>query len=114
MFTKQLKLLKDAGINGLRRPLTGILRSVLRQGVRSLDDLEDGIAKIAIETSHPKWLIERWIELYGKEDAVAMAHENNNPASVTMRVNTAKTTVDEAIAALKSEGIELVARGSSF
>ena len=43
----------------------------------------------------------------GEEDAVAMAHENNNPASVTMRVNTAKTTVDEAIAALKSEGFEV-------
>ena len=102
-----VEIAKRRGHKRIAPTVNGILRSVLRQGVRSLDDLEDGVAKIAIETSHPKWLIERWIELYGKEDAVAMAHENNNPASVTMRVNTAKTTVDEAIAALKSEGIEV-------
>ena len=51
--------------------------------------------------------LQRWIELYGEEEATSMAHENNNPAAMTMRVNTAKTTIDEAIAALESEGIEV-------
>ena len=93
-----VEIAKRRGHKRIAPTVNGILRSVLRQGVRSLDDLEDGVAKIAIETSHPRWLIQRWIDLYGEEDAVAMAHENNNPASsVTMRVNTAKTTVDEAI-----------------
>ena len=70
-------------INGLRQQSTGFYVPCLRKGVRSLDDLEDGVAKIAIETSHPEWLIKRWIELYGEKDTIAMAHENNNPASVT-------------------------------
>jgi 16S rRNA (cytosine967-C5)-methyltransferase len=102
-----VEIAKRRGHKRIAPTVNGILRSVLRKGVRSLENLEDGVAKIAIETSHPEWLIERWIELYGEEDAIAMAHENNNPASVTMRVNTAKTTVDEAIAALKAEGIEV-------
>lgn len=102
-----VEIAKRRGHKRIAPTVNGILRSVLRKGVRSLENLEDGIAKIAIETSHPEWLIERWIELYGEEDAIAMAHENNNPASVTMRVNTAKTTVDEAIAALKADGIEV-------
>jgi 16S rRNA (cytosine967-C5)-methyltransferase len=102
-----VEIAKRRGHKRIAPTVNGILRSVLRKGVRSLENLEDGIAKIAIETSHPEWLIERWIELYGEEEAIAMAHENNNPASVTMRVNTAKTTVDEAIAALKAEGIEV-------
>jgi 16S rRNA (cytosine967-C5)-methyltransferase len=102
-----VEIAKRRGHKRIAPTVNGILRSVLRKGVRSLENLEDGVAKIAIETSHPEWLIERWIELYGEEDAIAMAHENNNPASVTMRVNTAKTTVDEAIAALKADGIEV-------
>ena len=69
--------------------------------------LKDGIAKTAIETSHPEWLIKRWIEQFGEEEAAIMAHENNNPAAMTMRVNTAKTTVEEVIALLESEGIEV-------
>ena len=100
-----VEIAKRRGHKRIAPTVNGILRSVLRKGVRSLDDLEDGVEKIAIETSHPEWLIARWIELYGEDDAIAMAHENNNPASLTMRVNTAKTTVDEVIAALESEGI---------
>ena len=33
-----------------------------------------------------------------------MAHENNHPAAMTIRVNTAKTTIEEVIALLESEG----------
>ena len=42
------------------------------------------VERIAIETSHPEWLIQRWIELYGEEEATAMAHENNNPPAMTI------------------------------
>ena len=102
-----VEIAKRRGHKRIAPTVNGILRSVLRKGVRSLEQLEDGVAKIAIETSHPEWLIARWIELYGEEDATAMAHENNNPAPISMRVNTVKMTPDEAIAALESEGFEV-------
>lgn len=102
-----VEIAKRRGHKRIAPTVNGILRSVLRKGVRSLDTLEEGVAKIAIETSHPEWLIARWIELYGEEDATAMAHENNNPAPISMRVNTVKMTRDEAIAALESEGFEV-------
>lgn len=102
-----VEIAKRRGHKRIAPTVNGILRSVLRKGVRSLDTLEDGVAKIAIETSHPEWLIARWIELYGEEDATAMAHENNNPAPISMRVNTVKMTRDEAVAALESEGFEV-------
>ncbi|MCZ2257075.1 16S rRNA (cytosine(967)-C(5))-methyltransferase RsmB [Sporosarcina sp. G11-34] len=102
-----VEIAKRRGHKRIAPTVNGILRSVLRKGVRSLDTLEDGVAKIAIETSHPEWLIARWIELYGEEDATAMAHENNNPAPIAMRVNTVKMTRDEAIVALESEGFEV-------
>ena len=102
-----VEIAKRRGHKRIAPTVNGIFRSVLRKGVRSLDELEDGIAKIAIETSHPEWLIKRWIEQYGEEEATVMAHENNNPPAMTIRVNTAKTTIDEAIAALEAEGIEV-------
>ena len=61
---------------------------------------------MSIETSHPSWLIERWVKQFGKEEALAMAHENNHPARMTARVNSLKATVDEAMRALSKEGIE--------
>ena len=105
-----VEIAKRHGHKRIAPTVNGILRSVLRKGVRSLDDLEDGVAKISIETSHPEWLINRWIELYGEADATAMAHENNNAAPISMRVNTVKMTPDEAVVALQSEGFE-VSRG---
>lgn len=100
-----VEIAKRRGHKRIAPTVNGILRSVLRQGIRSLDDLQDGVEKIAVETSHPEWLIARWIELYGEEEATAMAHENNSPATMTLRVNTAKVSVDEAISALEAEGI---------
>lgn len=102
-----VEIAKRRGHKRIAPTVNGILRSILREGVRSLDEIEDPVTRIAIETSHPEWLVKRWIEQLGEETAIAMAHENNNPASFTVRVNTAKTTVEEAIAALQSEGVEV-------
>ncbi|MFJ7933092.1 16S rRNA (cytosine(967)-C(5))-methyltransferase RsmB [Sporosarcina sp. NPDC096371] len=102
-----VEIAKRRGHKRIAPTVNGILRSVLRKGVRSLDDMADGIAKTAIETSHPEWLIKRWSEQFGVEEATIMAHENNNPPAMTVRVNTSKATVAEVIASLESEGIEV-------
>ena len=76
-----VEIAKRRGHKRIAPTVNGILRSVLRKGVRSLDDIEDGIAKTAIETSHPEWLIKRWIEQFGEQEAAIMAHENNQSAN---------------------------------
>lgn len=102
-----VEIAKRRGHKRIAPTVNGILRSILREGVRSLDEIEDETTRISIETSHPEWLVKRWIDQLGEEEAVAMAHENNNPASFSVRVNTAKTTIEEAIAALHAEGVEV-------
>ncbi|WP_342509363.1 16S rRNA (cytosine(967)-C(5))-methyltransferase RsmB [Sporosarcina sp. FSL K6-2383] len=102
-----VEIAKRRGHKRIAPTVNGILRSVLRKGVRSLEDMEDGIAKTAIETSHPEWLIKRWSEQFGEQEAAIMAHENNNPPAMTVRVNTAKATVADAISSLEAEGIEV-------
>jgi len=102
-----VEIAKRRGHKRIAPTVNGILRSVLRKGVRSLDEMQDGTLKTSIETSHPEWLIKRWNEQFGEEEAAIMAHENNHPAAMTIRVNTAKATPDEVVALLESEGVEV-------
>ncbi|KXH79936.1 16S rRNA (cytosine(967)-C(5))-methyltransferase RsmB [Sporosarcina sp. HYO08] len=103
-----VEIAKRRGHKRIAPTVNGILRAILRNGTRSLDDLPEGIQKTAIETSHPEWLIKRWTEQYGADEARAMAHENNHPPAMSLRVNQTKTTPEEAIALLESDGIEAI------
>lgn len=109
VVNEAVNIAKKRGHKRIAPTVNGILRSVLREGIPSIEEIVDEVEKIAIETSHPRWLIDRWIELYGQEEATAMAHENNNPAAVTMRVNTTKKPMKEVIALLQSEKVKVSA-----
>lgn len=102
-----VEIAKRRGHKRIPPTVNGILRSVLRQGVRSLDEIKDPIERIAIETSHPEWLISRWVELYGEQEAKEMAIQNNMPAKMTFRVNEAKTDVETVVAELEALDMEV-------
>lgn len=102
-----VEIAKRRGHKRIAPTVNGILRSVLREGVRPIEEITDEVERMSIETSHPTWLIRRWIEQYGRDEALAMAHENNHPARMTARVNTLKGNVPDAIAALAREGVEV-------
>lgn len=87
-----VEIAKKRGHKGIAGMVNGVLRSVLREGVRSVEAIQDPIERIAIETSHPQWLIERWVALYGEDTARVIALTNNRPAKMTFRVNETKTT----------------------
>ncbi|OCS87622.1 16S rRNA (cytosine(967)-C(5))-methyltransferase RsmB [Caryophanon tenue] len=101
-----VEIAKRRGHKGIASTVNGILRSILREGVRSVDDIADRVERLAIETSHPQWLVSRWVEMYGYEQASDMLQENNVPPLQTMRVNTTRITVDEALQILEREGVK--------
>ncbi|XRD25881.1 16S rRNA (cytosine(967)-C(5))-methyltransferase RsmB [Lysinibacillus fusiformis] len=100
-----VEIAKRRGHRGIASTVNGILRSVLRQGVPAITDIENPIERLAIETSHPIWLVQRFVDNYGLEVATGMLHENNLPPMQTVRVNTTKVTVEQAIAELEAEGL---------
>lgn len=102
-----VEIAKRRGHKGIASMVNGVLRSILREGVRSLTEIADEVERLAIETSHPLWLVRRWVNMYGFEQASAMLHENNIPPLQTMRVNTTRITVEDAIASLTEEGIKV-------
>lgn len=101
-----VNIAKKRGHKGIAGMVNGVLRSVQREGIPSLDSIEDPVERLSVQTSHPRWLVERWVNAYGIEKTAAMCEHNNTAPAQTVRVNLLKMTRDEAIAALSEEGFE--------
>lgn len=86
--------------------VNGILRNFIREEKKI--DYKDltGVAKMSIEYSCPKWLIKKWIEMFGEETAVEILKDSFGRPPLFVKVNTVKTTADQLIAALAKEKIE--------
>jgi 16S rRNA (cytosine967-C5)-methyltransferase len=84
----------------------GFVNAVLRRFTRETVELEfaDQTEKLAVETSHPQWLIEKWISDFGFDETSELAAANNETPKMNYRF-TAKTT--EAVKkSLEVENIE--------
>ncbi|MFC4320231.1 16S rRNA (cytosine(967)-C(5))-methyltransferase RsmB [Litchfieldia salsa] len=101
-----VEIAKKRGHKGIASMVNGVLRTIQRNGLPSTEDISDPIEKLSIETSHPTWLVSRWVKSFGYENAKKMCEVNLVPPIHSARVNMTKTTVDEVLETLKSEGIE--------
>ncbi|RST75444.1 16S rRNA (cytosine(967)-C(5))-methyltransferase RsmB [Siminovitchia acidinfaciens] len=103
-----VEIAKKRGHKGIAGLVNGVLRSVQRGGIPSLDDIKDPIERISIATSHPAWLVKRWVDQYGYEKAKNLCEENLLAPVQTARVNMTVTSRDDVIKALKEEGLSAV------
>lgn len=81
------------------------VNGVLRQIQRALPDLPES-PDLAVRWSHPKWLVERWLERFGREETVELLRTNQSPPPLLIRVNELKVTIEEVTKHLQQEGIE--------
>ncbi|CAN5867812.1 16S rRNA (cytosine(967)-C(5))-methyltransferase RsmB [soil metagenome] len=74
----------------------GFVNAVLRRATREKVNLEfaDETEKISVETSHPQWLVEKWIKDFGFEKTYETAKANNEMPPVCFRP-TSKFSADE-------------------
>ena len=70
-----------------------LVNAVLRRFTREKPQLTyaDEIEKLAVETSHPRWLLEKWIGQFGFAETAALARADNETPALDFRF-TAKTT----------------------
>lgn len=68
-------------------------------------DREQALAYLSVTCSHPRWLVERWLDRHGFEAADRWTAFNNAAASVTLRVNTIRTTAADLAARLADRGV---------
>ena len=60
---------------------------------------------LAVNYSHPEWLIQRWIGRYGKENAIEICRANNLAPKMFLRINQRKISVREFVGLLDKTGI---------
>ena len=95
------------------RSAGGLVNAVLRRATRDPEvdpaaSILDPIERIAVATSHPAWLIERWTKAFGAAEAEAFAWANNEPAPVAFRVVNRRAQEAEVCERLRQAGAELV------
>jgi 16S rRNA (cytosine967-C5)-methyltransferase len=55
---------------------------------------EDPLAHLTHALSIPGWIAERWLDLFGPEEAVALARASNAPPPLTVRANLQRTSAE--------------------
>ncbi|WP_026906067.1 16S rRNA (cytosine(967)-C(5))-methyltransferase RsmB [Paucisalibacillus globulus] len=102
-----VEIAKQRGHKGIASLVNAVLRNIQRNGVPSTSGIEDPVTRLAIETSHPDWLVKRWIEHYGYETTKEMCMANLSHKPISVRVQPLKISRDDAMEQLKREGYEV-------
>ncbi|AIE59604.1 16S rRNA (cytosine(967)-C(5))-methyltransferase RsmB [Bacillus methanolicus] len=104
-----VEIAKKRGHKGIASMVNGVLRNIQRQGLPPLENINDPIERLAIETSHPEWLVKRWTDQFGFEKTKKMCETNLTPPFQTARVNVTKISRDECLQLLENEGFRVEA-----
>ncbi len=80
--------------NAAGRRAAGLVNAVLRRLAEAVEAgrAPEPVADLAAQHSHPPWLVERWIGLFGIGATEALLRHNNTPAPLTLQP--AKVTLD--------------------
>lgn len=71
---------------GKRSLVNAVLRNFLRHKDEIKDPPEDDpIGYISITTSHPRWLVKRWVKRFGYKEALELAEANNKMPPLILR-----------------------------
>jgi len=67
----------------------GLINAVLRRACREAEELRTAAASLPLETrtSHPKWLVQRWLSAFGEARTIALCEWNQSPAPTLARAN---------------------------
>jgi 16S rRNA (cytosine967-C5)-methyltransferase len=85
---------------------TAFVNAVLRRAIRERNfdpvaEVSDPLERIAIQTSHPVWLIDRWATAFGSEHAELFATANNMMPPTAFRVVANRANQAEILSKLK-------------
>ena len=86
-----VSLAKKKGFHGLSGFVNGVLRSICREkdNIEYPDKKADYVKYASVRFSMPEWIIELWLEQYGKEIAEQMLAASLQENAVTVRVEEA-------------------------
>lgn len=102
---ESVKLAKKYGHPGTAGLVNAVLRRLAGGALAPLPDAgADPAGRLSVLHSHPRWIVERWLERYGLEEAERMLAADNVEPRVSVRANLARTTPEALAMALRAEG----------
>ncbi|WP_338753947.1 16S rRNA (cytosine(967)-C(5))-methyltransferase RsmB [Bacillus sp. FJAT-52991] len=102
-----VEIAKARGHKGISGLVNGVLRSLQREGLQDVNQIKDEAERISIATSHPLWLVQRWIDQFGAKKTQEMCELNLIAPMQTIRVNRTKADRDEVLHQLQEEGFQV-------
>ncbi len=100
---ESVNLVRDARL----RSAASFANAVLRRATREphydpTTGVDSAAERLAIETSHPLWLIERWTSALGLAETAALARANNESAPIAFRLTQRRKDAKQIMDELKS------------
>jgi 16S rRNA (cytosine967-C5)-methyltransferase len=103
---ESVKLVQAARLSSARAFVNAVLRRATREPEYDPAlNISDTISRISISTSHPYWLIERWVNSFGLEETERFARANNETPPVAFRVVQTRANPADVLAKLTRAGI---------
>ena len=100
---ESVNLSKTFGPPNSSKLVNGVLRAITRAG--KLPDIKEAgfspIKELSVATSHPEWMVRRWVDQLGIDETARVLEANNQVPPLTLRVNTARISRDDLAARLK-------------
>ena len=95
-----------------RQRAAGLVNAILRKVSQNKDNLPPISAKdegdyLALKYSHPKWLVERLLEILGREQAEEFLRLDNEAVPMTIQRNPLKCGADALVEELRNAGAEV-------
>ena len=72
----------------------------------AVEQLPDFLTRISTLYSFPEWMVERWMEFYGREEIEPLLQGLNRVAPLYLRVNRIKSSQEELLKLLREKGVE--------
>ena len=93
------------------RGVAGLANAVLRRLAAAGGDLpwpdraRSPVENLVLQSSHPKWMVERWVRRFGLEGARSLCKANNGPPPASLRPNRLRTSPAALQKRLAAEGV---------
>jgi 16S rRNA (cytosine967-C5)-methyltransferase len=108
-LNESVNLVRATGRQSAAPFVNAVLRAAQREASEPILSLLEAdrvpLERLAIETSHPIWLLARWSSRFGLDQAREMALADNEPAPVAFRFNPARGPEAESRVWLEEHGI---------
>lgn len=106
---ESVKLSKKYGHSASSGYVNAVLRNIARNRdkISYPDKTENILKSLSVKYSHPEWMVDEWLKLFGAEFTESLLQKNNETPLLSVRTNTLKTTREELADSLKAAGLEV-------